>query len=182
MRCFARSGYAETDVQQIADELGVGKGTIYRYFPTKQELFLAAVDHGVNQLKTAVDQAADKATTPLERIENGVRAYLEFFDQNPDLIELLIQERTHFRDRDTPTYFVHREEHLKPWRALLKSLIADGIIRDVPVDRIIDVLSDLLYGTIFTNYFARRRKSLAKQCEDILDIAFHGLLRDNDAK
>ncbi len=175
--CFARRGYAETDVQEIADALQIGKGTIYRYFPSKQELFLAAVDHGVRQLKSVIDQAVAKAATPLQRIEQAVRAFLGYFDRNPDLIELIVQERTHFRDRPTPTYFVHREENLKPWRALLRHLIDEGVIRNVPVDRIIDVLSDLLYGTIFTNYFARRRKSLARQCEDILDIAFHGLLR-----
>lgn len=36
--------------------------------------------------------------------------------------------------------------------------------------------SDLLYGTIFTNHFTERKKSLASQCEDVLDILFYGLL------
>jgi AcrR family transcriptional regulator len=39
-------GFATADVQEIANKTGVGKGTIYRYFPSKEELFLAAVDHG----------------------------------------------------------------------------------------------------------------------------------------
>ena len=41
---FAECGYSDADTQTLADRLGVGKGTIYRYFPSKQELFLAAVD------------------------------------------------------------------------------------------------------------------------------------------
>jgi AcrR family transcriptional regulator len=176
-RYFAQHGYSQTDVQIIADALGVGKGTIYRYFPTKEALFLATVDQGVQALKQAVDEAAAKARTPIQRIEFGIRGYLTYFDSHPEVIELLIQERTHFRDRPKPTYFVHKEEHLRPWKELLRQLIATGVIREVPVERIVDVLSDLLYGTIFTNYFAKRRKSLAKQCEDVIDIVFHGLLR-----
>lgn len=41
---FAQGGYSDTDTQLLADRLGVGKGTIYRYFKSKEELFLAAVD------------------------------------------------------------------------------------------------------------------------------------------
>src|SRR5262249_57454593 len=41
-RLFAEHGYSETDTQGLADLLQVGKGTLYRYFRTKRELFLAA--------------------------------------------------------------------------------------------------------------------------------------------
>src|SRR5262245_37795229 len=41
---FARDGYADLDLQILADDVGVGKGTLYRYFGSKQELFLAAAD------------------------------------------------------------------------------------------------------------------------------------------
>ncbi|MGA2259581.1 MAG: helix-turn-helix domain-containing protein, partial [Thermoguttaceae bacterium] len=40
---FAAHGYADTDTQFLANQLQVGKGTLYRYFPSKEELFLAAV-------------------------------------------------------------------------------------------------------------------------------------------
>ena len=49
-------------------------------------------------------------------------------------------------------------------------------MRRVPVDRIHDVVGDLLYGTIFTNYFAGRRKKLEQQVTDVLDVLFEGLL------
>lgn len=177
-RKFAQNGYAATDVQFVADELDVGKGTVYRYFPSKEDLFLAAVDQGMQQLKTAIDQAAGQAGTAIERVELGVRAYLEYFDQHPDVIELVIQERSNFRDRTRPTYFVHRDANIGPWKDLFQRMIDDGLVRHVPVERITEVISDLLYGTIFTNHFAGRKKSLASQCEDVLDILLYGLLTD----
>lgn len=175
-RHFAAHGFREADVQHIADELGVGKGTIYRYFPSKEELFLAAVDQGMQQLKAAIDAAAERATSPLGRVEAAIEAYLTYFDQHPELIELLIQERCHFRDRMQPTYFVHREVNIRPWQDLLRRLMAEGVVRPMPVERITDVISDLLYGTIFTNHFAGRRKSLAQQCQDVMDVLHHGIL------
>ena len=53
-RVFAERGFPGTDVQEIADELEVGKGTIYRYFPTKRKLFLAAVDRAMRRLREEV--------------------------------------------------------------------------------------------------------------------------------
>jgi AcrR family transcriptional regulator len=41
-RLFARYGYADTDLQVLADTLHAGKGTLYLSFPSKRELFLAA--------------------------------------------------------------------------------------------------------------------------------------------
>ncbi len=173
---FAEAGYAKADVQLLADRLEVGKGTIYRYFASKERLFLAAVDHGMRRLKEDVDAAAARATSPLGRVEAGVHAYLAFFARHPEIVELLILERAHFRDRKASTYFVHRQANVGPWQELIRGLIRAGVVRKIPVEQITDVLSDLLYGTMFTNFFAGQRQPPERQATALLDIIFHGLL------
>lgn len=175
---FSKHGFAAADVEEIADKAGVGKGTVYRYFPDKEGLFLAAVDRGMRNLKTAVDVGVATAKQPLEQIAEGVRAYLTFFDEHPEIVELLIHERAHFRDRTTPTYFVHRDANMGPWQELFRDLIRAGTVRELPVEQIVEVISDLLYGTMFTNHFDSRKKSPGRQCEDVLDILFRGLLTE----
>lgn len=175
---FSKHGFAAADVQEIAEKASVGKGTVYRYFPSKEGLFLAAVDYGMRNLKAAVDAGVATAKHPLEQIAVGVRAYLTFFDEHPEIVELLVQERAHFPDRKTPTYFVHREASMGPWKDLFRELVRTGTVRDLPVEQIIEVISDLLYGTMFTNHFTGRKKSPGRQCEDVLDILFRGILID----
>lgn len=175
-KVFAQVGFASTDVQQIAIAAGVGKGTVYRYFPSKEELFLATVDQGMQRLSSAVRSAASEQLAPLERMAAGVQAYLTWFDCHPEVVELFIQERAQFRDRQRPTYFVHQDANLGPWRELIAGLIRDGVVRELPVDAVLEVLSDLLYGTMFTNRFTNRQISLASQCARILEIVFHGIL------
>jgi len=175
-RVFAEEGFAEADTQKVADLVGVGKGTVYRYFPSKEVLFLSAVDFAMRQLTESVNRAATNAHEPLERISAGIRAYLSFFRDHPEVVELLIHERAHFRDRRTPTYFVHREANMAPWRALIEQLIDEGVLRPVPVERVVNVISNLVYGTMFTNYFAGSTSTLSDQCEEILDIVYHGML------
>jgi AcrR family transcriptional regulator len=176
---FAERGFPNTDLQVVADALGIGKGTIYRYFPTKRALFLAAADRGVRRLTETVDAAITSAD-PLEQMQQGVRAYLGFFEANPSVIELIIQERAAFKDRAKPTYFEHRERNVTRWIALLERLIADGRIRALSVEHAVNVVGDLLYGTVFTNYFAHRRRSLEAQASEIIDLVFRGILSDSE--
>jgi len=179
-KLFARHGYADTDTQLLADKLGVGKRTLYRYFPSKEDLFLAAVDRAMHMVRRQVDAGMVAIMDPLDQIAEAIRIYLAFFAAHPDVVELLIQERAQFKDRKTPTYFEHREANIERWRALYRSLIAEGRIRDMPVERITDVLSDLVYGTMFTNYFTNRQRPFEAQAQDILDVVFHGILSDGE--
>ena len=59
-------------------------------------------------------------------------------------------------------------------------MIADGRVRNIPVERILDVLSDLLYGTMITNYFTGRRKPVDEQARDILDVVYNGILTESE--
>src|SRR3954447_835730 len=81
-KLFAEHGYADTDTQLLADKLHVGKGTLYRYFPSKRELFLAAADRGMCKLCEYIDAEIAEIQDPPERIAQVVRAYLTFFAEH----------------------------------------------------------------------------------------------------
>ncbi len=177
---FATHGYQNTEMQFIADAVQVGKGTIYRYFPSKEELFLKSVSRGMDRLRQEVDCSMVGTDDGLLKIERAIHAYLAFFRKFPHYAELLIQERAQFRDAKQQTYFAHRENHRGQWRDMYADLIAAGRIRDVPVPRIMDVVSDLVYGTMFTNYFTGQHKPLEEQAKDLVDILFFGVLSDSE--
>lgn len=173
---FARSGFPNTDLQVVADNLGIGKGTIYRYFPTKQELFLAAVDRGMRLLHDKLESALEDAGVPLAQLEAAIRTYLAFFDKNPEIVELFVQERAEFRNREQATYFAHKEQNIERWHRLLKLLMKEGKLRVLPVRELSDFVSDLLYGMVFTNYFSGRKKPLAEQADYAIRIMYSGIL------
>ena len=175
-RLFAKLGYTETDTQLLAETIGVGKGTVYRYFPSKRELFLAAADRVMRMLRERVDSRVENVADPLERVAAGIRAFLSFFAEYPEFVELLIQERAQFKDRTRPTFIEHRLMNVERWRELYRGLIAAGRVREMPLDRITDVIGNLLYGTIFTNYFSGPAKPVEAQAQDIIDMAFNGIL------
>jgi len=181
-RLFADLGFAGCEMERVASELGIAKGTVYLYFPGKQDLFFACVDLGMQQMQGVVKAAAAAATEPFEMISSAIRAYLIFFDEHPHYVELLIQERANFKDRKRPTYFEHRDANRGPWRKFYADLVAEGKLRDdVPVERMLDTLGNLLYGTMFTNLFIGRSVSLDEQFNAIWEIAMRGITRPNGA-
>lgn len=75
---FADNGYHPTSVAEIVEGLGVGKGVFYWYFDSKEELLRAILAEGQLDLRRRQRAAIDGATTPMERIERGIRASIEW--------------------------------------------------------------------------------------------------------
>lgn len=174
---FARLGYSDTELDAVAQRAGIAKGTIYRYYRSKSALFLATVDDGMQRLLASIDAARPANGDGVAVLTAAIRAYLVFFDEHPGYVELFMQERAQFRDRKKPTYFVHRERNIEPWRKLVRQLMATGRVRKMPVDRVLNVIGDLLYGAMFTRRFEVRRQTIEQQLTDILDVVFNGVLQ-----
>ena len=175
---FAEHGFSDAITQVLADRLQLGKGTIYRHFPSKRELFLAAADRVMRKMQEKILASIAGVEDGLEQVSRGIMAFLSFFAAHPEYVELLIQERAQFKDRKRPTYFEHREVNVVRWQKLYARLIAEGRVRDLPVERITNVVGNLIYGTMFTNYFIGQAKPVEEQAQEILDIVFRGILTE----
>lgn len=177
-REFARYGFSNTQVQTIANHLGVGNGTVFRYFETKERLFLAAVERGLGELQAEVDRAFDSPVEPFERMLLAIRTYLGFFHRRPEMAELFIQERAAFPHHHRPLYFAAKDDDDRTCKQteLCRTLVETGVLRPMPMERVFSVVSDLLYGTILTNLLSGRRADPDEQARDVIDIILNGIL------
>ena len=173
---FARQGFAATEVQQIADRAGVGKGTVYRHFVNKDKLFLAAADLGLRRLKDAVNQSGEGQVTPLDRLRAGVVAFLQFFREHPEFVDLMIQERAHFRDRQTPTFFGRKDDEMTcRWRDEFSELIRQGVLRPLPVEHLMDFIEQSLFGAVLVHFLGQRDPATAASGERVADLILNGI-------
>jgi AcrR family transcriptional regulator len=172
---FARNGFNGADLDAIAANAGCSKGTLYNYFDSKGALFSASVDHVMFSLVDALGDE-DEGGDPVEQIERLAVNFLRHFSEHPQYVELLVQERADFKDRQEPTYYKYRETSRGKWLRRFETMIAQGRMRPMPPERALTVMSDLLYGTIFMNHFRHRRISPERQATDVLDVLLGGLL------
>ncbi|PCJ51261.1 MAG: hypothetical protein COA73_17950 [Candidatus Hydrogenedentota bacterium] len=175
---FADRGFANTDVQVIADEAGVGKGTVYRNFGTKDDLFCSTVDREIHLMTVYIDEAFRSEADALDGLHAVIRSYLKYFDEHPQLVELIILERAIFKDRKESTYIQYREQVRPYWESIVQGLITEGILRPLSAQDIFAHISDSLYGAMFTRHFMTDKGSYESQARSLMDILFNGLLAE----
>lgn len=88
-RLFAERGYHPTAVADIVESLGVGKGVFYWYFESKEALFSEILQESLLELRRAQERAIAEVDDPVARIEQGIRASIDFFRAAPGFLELI---------------------------------------------------------------------------------------------
>jgi len=89
---FARDGYGNAAVDDIARASSTSKGGVYFHFPSKQALFLALLDEASGLLLGRVERAMDAEPDPLAKGDAALRAALSTFGKNRTLARLLLVE------------------------------------------------------------------------------------------
>jgi AcrR family transcriptional regulator len=95
-KVFARKGYADTVVDDIAAEAGIGKGTLYLYFPSKEQVYLAALLEDARKLNRLTREAMGAAATWKDKLRAYMEVKLSYFDAHQDFVRIYMTE---FRNR-----------------------------------------------------------------------------------
>src|SRR5262245_2106137 len=98
---FAERDFHEVRVEEVATRAGVGKGTLYLYFPTKDDLQQVALRASLERVAEEVDEAA-AADAPLDVVlERMVVSILRFFWRRPHLLTIVqrFEQRSPARTR-----------------------------------------------------------------------------------
>jgi AcrR family transcriptional regulator len=85
---FATHRFHEARMEDIAALAEVGKGTLYRYFKDKEELFLALLERAATDMETCLAQVGSQLH-PREQLVAVVGVILEYFEEHPHLFDLI---------------------------------------------------------------------------------------------
>jgi AcrR family transcriptional regulator len=121
-RVFSGKPFHEVLIDEVAAEAGVGKGTIYRYFETKEDLYFAAILHSFDELSAALAESLEHETSPRRRLERIAREVLSFSWHRRDLFALLLNDERRF---------AKREEELQKRRQAVTRLAQEAILEGI---------------------------------------------------
>ncbi|HUP44590.1 MAG TPA: helix-turn-helix domain-containing protein [Thermoanaerobaculia bacterium] len=93
MRVIARKGIGATTVQDIADEAGVAKGTIYLYFRDRDELVEKTFESAISRLHGRIDEALEAEGSLEQRLRESLLRAIEFFRESGQFFRLYIAQR-----------------------------------------------------------------------------------------
>ena len=88
IRVISRKGMASATMQEIAEEAGVAKGTIYLYFRDREELVEKTFETAIGELHKRIDAALDGDGPFAQRLRAVITAKLAFFNENREFFRL----------------------------------------------------------------------------------------------
>ncbi|MFB9277372.1 TetR/AcrR family transcriptional regulator [Cohnella cellulosilytica] len=93
IRCFARKGFNATSIQEIVDELGMAKGSIYFYFKSKDDLLVSVIDYYGEMLYLEMrEHPGETILPPREKFAIQLERQYRFVHQHLDFMKMLLKE------------------------------------------------------------------------------------------
>ncbi|CAN5403312.1 hypothetical protein BH10ACI3_BH10ACI3_25540 [soil metagenome] len=122
-RLLARYGYKKMTIDDLAQEVGIGKGSVYLHFESKEEIALSHIDRIIERLKSKLSDISSKPAGPEDRLREMLNArVLIRFDSvqhySQSLNELLSNVRTKLLER--------RKRYFDEEARLLATVVAEG--------------------------------------------------------
>jgi TetR/AcrR family transcriptional regulator len=125
---LAKSNYQKTRVADIADLVGVSEAAIYKYFPTKKNLFLAVLkymsDRLINSLTSVIEAEADT----IEALHKAASAFADPTINPPDHVRIRSKAIAEVDDPEIASQLQH--DHLR-FVLLLRGIVENGVRQGV---------------------------------------------------
>ena len=135
-------GYHGTRLHQIAERVGIQKASLFHYFPSKEHLYRAVLEHGFGETEAMIRDIFAAQGSPLEKIRRLVEAYVDVVAKHPERTKIFLRQSL----GDVPEGY----ETPDPQRllGLVTSFVADAQRERIfaPIDPLALVLS--VIGTV----------------------------------
>jgi AcrR family transcriptional regulator len=178
---FAQNGYARTAVADIAVYADIGKGTIYEYFDSKEDLFFAVFEWYKKETEAAatvgISVLGASAADRLEALNNSL---MSMWDEMKDVFVLVMEfwaasSSSNMRERFQSAF----KQLYQDYRRIVSSLIVDGISRGEFRDDIDpEIIAAALVGTwdaLFLQAWFDDSFDLTTTSKGFLDTVLRGL-------
>jgi AcrR family transcriptional regulator len=147
---FHERGYAGTSVEDIADRLGILKGSLYYYISSKENLLFEIVSEVHADVQRIIEETlGHEEYPPLERLANYIRAQVEYNAKNVTRIAVYYQDIRQLSPDRLKEIRKRRRSQDRIIIALIEQAQADG---DIDADIDAALIAHCVFGTIIWNY------------------------------
>ncbi|MBX5132154.1 TetR/AcrR family transcriptional regulator [Rhizobium lentis] len=181
---FVRNGFTGARVDDIADRVGVTKGTVYVYFETKEKLFEAMISHFSVPFQELLEITAGLSGTATDRLTSILGLLYDQIAEDRttrELTRLVISEGQRFPDLIDR----HHDQFIAPIIARIDALIEEGVasgeFRKISVEFSDLVVAPILTTTVLRLIFDDRRVPTPDKdafMRAYFDLLFNGLLAE----
>jgi AcrR family transcriptional regulator len=171
---FARKGFARGIIDEIADEAGIAKGTVYLYFHSKKQIYKAVLDQDMEFVKRSTLERIDAAQNLKDKIREFTLARIENAESRKEFFQIM--------DTESETLTYTRSQYrawLREPVLRIAAAIADasqrGEIRAVSPEKTAWIIADMTRGTIQRRLLGQGDASPSEDSEFLLGFIWAAL-------
>jgi len=128
---FSKVRYHHVEVEAIAKEAGVGKGTIYRYFKNKHDLYTSTIEHQFKIMFEFIDTSTAETDSPMQFIKSLIDAFIMFFEKNPNAFDIVILASGTIVDEVILSIRNIRNEYYKKFLKIIQQGIDEKLFKNM---------------------------------------------------
>ncbi len=177
-KIIARFGIQGTTIDRVAEMANVAKGTIYLYFPSKDDLVQATLLAGLRAMTSETLASDDPSKPPLERIRNLILADHRTLASNQDFLKTLIIGNSMELDPESGP----GREFVRVYRAfldftaaILREAVASGAIRSIDPDFAAFMLGEMITGSLRRRLLKFTASPLEADAEAVAELFLKGV-------
>ena len=177
---FARQGYSSTVVEDIAKQAEIGKGTLYLYFRSKEQIYLAALLEDAKRLDAESRAAMAAAGTWQDQLRAYIEVRLRYFDEHQDFVRIFLTEFRSMCMQGKPTHvelFRLAEQGDAQLAQMFAAAAARGQIRNVDPELAASTVTELTRGLMERGLRQWGRPVGPADREFALDLLCRGLAK-----
>ena len=169
---FVKKGFHETSMREIADTAGIGKSTLYDYFPTKDDILIFFFENQIRELTEAAQKIALQNLPADERLRQVMKVHLEFLQANKSLFMKLSLEAQRLKLESQKQIQQGRHAYQDLIRGLIEEGAREGAFRKVDPLLTARMLINTLVPVVYTS---RPTGTPQEMMEETMDIFLKGL-------
>ena len=151
LKVFKVHGIEKTTMDEIALESGFGKATLYYYFTSKDEVFIAIMEYGWKNLWVGIESLIVEELSPRKKFMGIISEMAAIVIENRNLYGFLFTAPNHIHDESKQIWKTYQERLY----AILKSIIEEGINKKEFIDlnpgMLMKAIGGLFHGLLIEN-------------------------------
>jgi AcrR family transcriptional regulator len=175
-KVFRTKGYHAASVQDIADAVGILKGSLYHHVKSKEDLLYLIVKEPIARIYETMTEIVDSDVSAGEKLRRAIVAHLEAFDEHYPHLFVYLREREEMKRRFREQFKLSPKQYERCWQQILREGVKSGEFRP---DLDVQVVSYGLLGMLnwlYKWYDPRGRLGVREVAEQFSTLALAGLI------
>jgi len=172
---FSTKGYHAASMQDVADEVGILKGSLYHHFQSKDELLYLVVKEPIAELYRELEAIVASDAPAADRLDRAIHAHLQAFDRHYPHLFVYLRETQDLRQRFPDPTELSAKRYERFWQQILREGMKSGEFRP---DLDVKVVSYGLLGMLnwlYKWYDPNGRLGVNEVARQLVALALGGL-------